>query len=154
MDILLNYLVQFCSNNTTNLRHLPQGVVLYPQNGDRIVTMDSLMSLHPMYKGHRKQKSHQRLVPESAIWLIVGWPGESVQLVQVATQQRCFCRRLEHRLPHSVPRCCRVSSNPAPMPCGTARTRLIKVPHITNHRYTVLDNPSADLLRPTAADER
>jgi len=27
-------------------------VVLYPQNGDHIVNIDSVMSLHPMYKSH------------------------------------------------------------------------------------------------------
>jgi len=33
-----------------NLRHLTQrNVVLYPKNGDRIVTIDSVTPLHPMY---------------------------------------------------------------------------------------------------------
>ena len=26
-------------------------IVLYPQNGDRVVTTDPVTSLHPMYKG-------------------------------------------------------------------------------------------------------
>ena len=38
-------------NNTINLRHLTQRIytVLYPQNGARIVTIDSVTSLHPVY---------------------------------------------------------------------------------------------------------
>jgi len=42
MDILLNKLIRFYLNNTINLRHLSK-------NGDRIVTIDSVTSLHPMH---------------------------------------------------------------------------------------------------------
>ena len=51
MDIFLNYLIQFYSNNTTNLRHLTQRIISSYTNksGDRIVTIDSVTSLHPMY---------------------------------------------------------------------------------------------------------
>jgi len=41
VDIFLNQLVQFYLNNTTNLRHLTQR---------RIVTIDSVTSLHTMYR--------------------------------------------------------------------------------------------------------
>jgi len=47
MDVFLNKLIQFYSSNTTNHRHLTQRI----QNGDRIVTIDSMTSLHPMYSG-------------------------------------------------------------------------------------------------------
>jgi len=50
MDIFLNWLIEFYLNNTINPRHLTQyNIVLYPQNGDRMVTTDSVTSLHPMY---------------------------------------------------------------------------------------------------------
>jgi len=51
MDIFLNYLIQFYSNNTTNLRHLTQRIISSYTNksGDRIVTIDSVTSLHRMY---------------------------------------------------------------------------------------------------------
>jgi len=39
-----------------NLCHLTQRIISYPQNGDRIVTIDSETSLHAMYMG---QKIHQ-----------------------------------------------------------------------------------------------
>jgi len=49
MDIFLNYLIQFYSNNTTNLRHLTQRIISSYTNksGDRIVTIDSVTSLQP-----------------------------------------------------------------------------------------------------------
>ena len=46
--------ILFYLNNTTNLRHLAQRTIiiaLYPQNGGRIVTIDSVTSPHPMYIG-------------------------------------------------------------------------------------------------------
>jgi len=50
MDIFLNQLIQFYLNNTKseplNSTHY---AVLYPQNGHRIVTIDYVTSLHPMY---------------------------------------------------------------------------------------------------------
>ena len=50
MDIFLNQLIQFYLNNTKseplNSTHY---AVLYPQNGDRIVTIDYVTSHHPMY---------------------------------------------------------------------------------------------------------
>jgi len=50
MDIFLNYLIQFYLNNTINLcLNSPHCVVLHPQNGDRIVTVNSVTPLHPMY---------------------------------------------------------------------------------------------------------
>ena len=54
MDILLNQLIQFYSINTTRLRRLTQRIMscyihLYPQNGDYIVTVDSVTSLYPVY---------------------------------------------------------------------------------------------------------
>ena len=43
-------LIQFYLNNTLTLRHnAAHYVVLYPQKGDRIVTTDSVTSLHPVY---------------------------------------------------------------------------------------------------------
>ena len=44
-------------NNTVNVRHLTHYVVLYPQNGDRIVPIDSVTSLHPMctVEGYQKK---------------------------------------------------------------------------------------------------
>jgi len=45
MDIFLNYLVKLYLNNMVNLY-----AKLYPQNGERIVTLDSATSIHPMYK--------------------------------------------------------------------------------------------------------
>ena len=35
-------------------------VVLYPQNGDRIVTIDSVTSLHPMYGIHNLRSQYHR----------------------------------------------------------------------------------------------
>ena len=49
MDNFVNW-YNFCINNSTDLRLLtPHYAELYPQNGDRIVTIDSVTSLHPMY---------------------------------------------------------------------------------------------------------
>jgi len=52
MEMYLNQLIQFYLNNTLNLRSSTPHVyytVLYPQNGDRIVTIDYVTSLHAMY---------------------------------------------------------------------------------------------------------
>jgi len=52
MEMYLNQLIQFYLNNTLNLRPLTPHVyytVLYPQNGDRIATIDYVTSLHAMY---------------------------------------------------------------------------------------------------------
>jgi len=53
MDSFLNYYGPFNFNNTINLRLLTQRtyIVLHPQNGDRIVTTDSVTSLHSMFIG-------------------------------------------------------------------------------------------------------
>ena len=53
MDSFLNYYGPFYFNNTINLRRLTQRtyIVLQPQNGDRIVTTDSVTSLHSMFIG-------------------------------------------------------------------------------------------------------
>ena len=48
MDILLNQLIQFYLNNTINLRHLTRRI-MSPQNGDRILIIDCMASLHPVY---------------------------------------------------------------------------------------------------------
>ena len=49
----------------TNLRSLTQCirpyVMLYPQNGDRIVTIDYMTSLHPMFSVHHKFTTGLRL---------------------------------------------------------------------------------------------
>ena len=52
MDIFLNRLIRFYLNNTLNIRPVNSThyAVLYPQNGDRIVTIDYVTSLHPMYR--------------------------------------------------------------------------------------------------------
>ena len=34
---------------------------LYPQNGDRIVTIDSVTSLHPMYSAKYREKESEAL---------------------------------------------------------------------------------------------
>jgi len=43
-------------------------IVLYPQNGDHIVTIDSLSSLHPMYVRTFINRSALTLVPRIAAW--------------------------------------------------------------------------------------
>ena len=49
-DIVFDHLIQFYLNNAINLRPLtPYIVMLYPQNGDSFVTIDSVTSLHPIY---------------------------------------------------------------------------------------------------------
>jgi len=43
VDIFINQWIEFYLNNTVNPRQLtPQLVMLYPQNGDRIVAIDSV----------------------------------------------------------------------------------------------------------------
>jgi len=53
MDIFLKELVEFYFNNTVNLRPLTVlhtlCEVIYPQNGERIVTKDSVTSFRPVY---------------------------------------------------------------------------------------------------------
>ena len=49
MNICLNYLIQFYLNNTISPFNSAHYIVLYPQNGDRTVIIDSVTSLHPMY---------------------------------------------------------------------------------------------------------
>ena len=46
-------LIQFCSNNAINLSpfYSTHYIVLYPQNGGRVVTIDSVTSLHPVCNG-------------------------------------------------------------------------------------------------------
>ena len=36
--------------------------MLYPQNGDRIVAVDSVTSLHPVYKQEAEDRREQKLV--------------------------------------------------------------------------------------------
>jgi len=49
-DIGLDQLIHFYLNNAINLRPLTlHSVVLYPQNDDSFVTIDSVTSFHPMY---------------------------------------------------------------------------------------------------------
>jgi len=54
MDIFVNQLIQFYLNDTLNLRphNSTHYTVLYPQNGDRIVTIDYVTALHSMYKNY------------------------------------------------------------------------------------------------------
>ena len=56
MAISLNQLNQFYLNNTINLPPLNSTyyTVLYPQNGDRIVNIDYVTSLHMRHQRHRK----------------------------------------------------------------------------------------------------
>ena len=51
MDIFVNKLIQFSVNNSINLGLLTPRIMrsYTPQHGDRIVTIDSVTSLHPMY---------------------------------------------------------------------------------------------------------
>jgi len=42
------------------------GYVLYPQNGDRIVTIDSVASLHAMYRGSASAQLVARIVAADA----------------------------------------------------------------------------------------
>jgi len=51
MDIFLNCLIRFYLNNTLDLRtvNFTHYAMLHSQNGDRIVTIDCVTSLHPMY---------------------------------------------------------------------------------------------------------
>jgi len=50
MDIFLNPLIQICLNSTINLLLLTAHIMLlYPQNGDRVVTVDCVASLHSVY---------------------------------------------------------------------------------------------------------
>jgi len=48
MDMFINQLIQFCVNNShkSSPFNSTHHVELYPQNGDRIVTIDSVTSLH------------------------------------------------------------------------------------------------------------
>jgi len=45
-----------------NVRHLTQRIiiVLYPQNGDRFMTIDSVTSLHPMYRKTSETKQEEK----------------------------------------------------------------------------------------------
>ena len=47
-DIFINQRIECYINNTTNLNSMYYAM-LYPQNGDRIVAIDSVTSLHPVY---------------------------------------------------------------------------------------------------------
>jgi len=51
MDILKNQLINFSLNNMINLcpHNSTYYAMLYPQNGDRIVAIDSVTSLHLKY---------------------------------------------------------------------------------------------------------
>jgi len=51
MDISLNQVIQFYLNNKLNLRPLnyTNYSVIFPQNGDRIVNIVHVTSLHRMY---------------------------------------------------------------------------------------------------------
>jgi len=55
MDIFVNQLIQFYLNNARNLRPLKSThyTVLYAQNGVRIVTIDYVTSLYPVYSRQR-----------------------------------------------------------------------------------------------------
>jgi len=49
-DIFIKQRIECCFSNTTHLRphNSTHCAMLYPQNGDRIVAIDSVTSLHPM----------------------------------------------------------------------------------------------------------
>ena len=54
-------------NNTINICHLTQRIVivLYPQNGDRIVSIDSVTALQPMYTNLLKLQPNDSETPVS-----------------------------------------------------------------------------------------
>jgi len=68
MDIFLNQWIEFYLNNMINLRPLisTQYVMLYPQNGDRILATDTVTSLHLMYKRTQRSAKAKREVQEEA----------------------------------------------------------------------------------------
>ena len=102
MDILLNQLIQFYLNNTINLRHLTRRinprhyVVLYPQNGDRIVTIDSVTSLHPMYflKRERRAKTCHEHTGTLIVTHVPTYRG--AKLLSFIDVGRCYTSALEH----------------------------------------------------------
>jgi len=63
VDIFLKWLVKFYLNNMANLhpKNSTRCARLYPQNGDRVATIDSVSSIHPMYKA----SVHISLRPQS-----------------------------------------------------------------------------------------
>jgi len=57
-DIVLDHLIQFHLKNAINLRpSTPYIAILYPQNGDSLVTIDSVTSLHPMCSKKAKDET-------------------------------------------------------------------------------------------------
>jgi len=63
-DIFINRRIERCLNKTINLRPLNSThyAMLYPQNGGRIVAIDSVTSLHPKYNALAVTNSVARFV--------------------------------------------------------------------------------------------
>jgi len=57
VSLFRRFLIQICSNNIINLHSLTmhsKPCYPYPQHGDPIVAIDTVMSLHPVYKTRHK----------------------------------------------------------------------------------------------------
>ena len=84
--------------------------MLHPQNGDRIVTVDSVTSLHPVYRKHRSRPS----------WTNRPWPCQRRGTNRRTVAEICCSfvfddtfasarrrrRRFHPRRWHTQPRCC------------------------------------------------
>jgi len=89
MDIFLDELIKFYLNNMVNLHQLTPHIMvsLYPKNGDRIVTIDTVTSLHPMYFANF-DGIRQQLNERDGQTLISAWRRERLLLVPV---RYCEC---------------------------------------------------------------
>jgi len=65
--------IQFYSNDKSCRRNYPHDVVLYPKNGDGVMTVDSVTSLHPMSTTTSTTTTHTHLASLSQ-----GLSGEPV----------------------------------------------------------------------------
>jgi len=72
MDIFLNELVQFYLNNTTKSLHFnsKHNIVLYPQNGNRIVTIEFVTLC---INSHDPSTFSVTLVKQFHLYLSVNW---------------------------------------------------------------------------------
>jgi len=87
MDIFLNQLIQFyitLNNTKSQPLNSTHYAVLYPQNGDRIVTIDYVTSLHPMYTNRamvlsmRRCQHVSRYLSDAYCWSSVSSAAASV----------------------------------------------------------------------------
>ena len=154
-------MIQFCLNNTINLRHLTQRIIsCYTHSGDRIVNIDSVTSLHLMYFSKTYRWKMAFSIFEGKVATSDRWGGQICKLVisnflcstnAALLQWQTSTQNSETELEWDW------LGDPCRSSLTLAATRVIchwrldAVNHI--HIHTGWVNPSHELLSPDSSEE-